>query len=30
MLIIGYVLIKYFIKSCKYNKYIYICSVIIE
>ena len=22
--------IKYFIKSCKYNKYIYICSVIIE
>ena len=27
---LGYILIKYFIKSCKYNKYIYICSVIIE
>lgn len=30
MLIISYVLIKYFINSCKDNKYIYICSVIIE
>lgn len=30
MLIIGYILIKYFINSCKDNKYIYICSVIIE
>ncbi len=30
MLIIDYILIKYFINSCKDNKYIYICSVIIE
>ena len=30
MLIIGYVLIKYFINYCKDSKYIYICSVIIE
>ena len=30
MLNIWYILIKYFIKSCKYNKYIYICGVIIE
>ena len=30
MLIIGYVLIKYFINYCKDNKYIYIYSVIIE
>lgn len=30
MLIIDYILIKYFIKSCKDNKYIYICSITIE
>lgn len=30
MLIIGYILIKYFIKYCKDNKYIYICSITIE
>lgn len=30
MLNIWYILIKYFIKSCKDNKYIYICDVIIE
>lgn len=30
MLIMKYILIKYFIKYCKDNKYIYICEVIIE
>ena len=30
MLIVGYILIKYFINSCKDNKCIYIFSVIIE
>lgn len=30
MLIMRYILIKYFIKYCKDNKYIYIYEVIIE